>query len=632
MAITEVPKDWQKIFRTSKNLHNDKNFISFEAFQPPSINYLQEMYNNTPPYTFSNQRIEGYKFLHPNSEISESINHLYSDDTSTFAQGMNSGIGNFASVVGAISQGGTGSTSGVVYNKPLLWKSASRRRFEIILELFAYNDMDEDIYKPIMFFRKNSYPVRGLSGGDKENFGGKAQEFFKLNKLSVLGLITYPAVFKITGGAFETFQASISTKESKGTKRAQDIWNFYNLINMNVKFNNSTKFFKEGIPMSATVALSFEEVVNIYGDMFESATINVNVKSSDIGTGFDADSISSNAIQTDDIKKFSKDIVTDKTGAYKPKNDINELIYNVTDDVKAHERIIEIEKLTKKITSDTGQKIPGKRDILRNVKDDDAINRNNEIANINEMWGIEIPDTEVKGNNLSVKGGLIGKLQSTQAARTIKNIVPIIQGEVKSAITKIVVNSKLYKKLDTLVNTDPRHYNEVKTILKGHKRGIQDTFDATPFEKNMGKHPNELTTTNISQFFKNQDLHEGESTISTVDISPLGTKLGNHNGESIISTADISSLDKKFDTHKGQEIIPNIDITPLKKKLNKHQAEKTIPTVDVNPLDKKLDKHQDEFTLPNTDISPLKKKVGVKTPMIEHEDDIKNILKKIKNV
>jgi hypothetical protein len=327
-TIIPVPKNWQKIFNLQNNPNAEQDsFITFEAFSPPTLNYFKQVLSGQPAYGFKPMARRGaYKFFIPNNEISETINHSYSNDASTFQTAMNNINTGVQSVTNAWANFLTGSDHGTVFDAPFLWKNAERRKFQIILDLFAYDNLNDDIYTPILFFRKNSYPSRN---------GSK----YGVNLGQVAGLIEYPSVFRIHGSAFETLNAQAGL-------------NYYSLQAMNVKYNNHTKLQKNGIPMSATVSLSFEEVINIYADMFDSLPVRKSVQSYGTGQNAGQGVVSPNSIQGTDIKKI--------VGAITSQNgETSALTNDITFDVPLEdvgERVGEINDLL--IDSTNSQDIP----------------------------------------------------------------------------------------------------------------------------------------------------------------------------------------------------------------------------------------------------------------------------------
>jgi hypothetical protein len=422
--IIPVPRNWQKIFNIGDNPNAEQDsFLKFEAFTPPTINYVRQIGVGDPPYTFKDMISKGgYKFFHPNNQISETINHKYGNDTSTFQTAMNFYNNKAKSVTNAIQQFITGSDHGTVYDAPFLWSSADRRRFTITLDLFAYDNLNDDIYSPIMFFRKFSYPDRTGSTGVK-----------------VLGNIVYPCVFKISGGAFERLSA-ISE------------YQYYTLMNLDVKYNEHTKFFKTGIPMSASLSLTFEEVINIYADMFQ--TIDPEIKI----TNTKAYIPSLEQAQKTDLNKFNKNT---KNGKNKnealPQEHKTEVL--TIDKTNLHYQEIGNGDITG-IVQNAGEK----QDRYYEVKD---INPDN----------TPLEQTSTSPSNLDTLERFA--VQRTQVGQLVKNAIPVLKAEVTSAITNIIQKSAIYKTIDTILNTDPRHFLEVKAITKG-SRNINNDIDRIP--------------------------------------------------------------------------------------------------------------------------------------------------------
>lgn len=267
-----VPDNYQELLRLDipkvneiGEIYEEDLFITFEAFPPPQISYLSTfLQGSTSPYRFAqSSSLGGYRFLHPNQEISERISHSYNADSSTFASAVNNMLDKGVSVVNAWKQFTSTGTEGAIYDAPVIWASTERREFNIVLNLFAYNDVEKDIYGPIRFFRKHSYPRKTGSG---EGAPGILSEIGKR-----LGTIRYPAVFKISGGAFDTLNAN------------NDI-NFFNLTNMTVNFNDTIKFMRRGTPMQAKLSLTFQECLKMYSNWLDPSkmTISINEKVNNI--------------------------------------------------------------------------------------------------------------------------------------------------------------------------------------------------------------------------------------------------------------------------------------------------------------------------------------------------------------
>ncbi len=386
--------------------------------QPPTINYVSQISTGDPPYSF-NQQIDskgGYKFFLPNTPIDETIAHKYTADSSTYATAANKANTWAKSVTSAGIETSSLGTRGAVYDAPLLWTSADRRRFSITLDLFSYDNLNDDIYLPIMFFRKFSYP-------DREGTTG----------IKILGNILYPCVFKITGGAFDRLSA---VKE----------YQYYTLVNMSVKYNSHTSFFKKGIPMSATLILGFEEVINIYADMFQKIETDITIRDTKRYTPTIEEA------QQTSLDKFKKNVKEASPPVYKSlsKDEVNNIInidaYNTT-----------------KVSTKTHLKVDN-GDITEVVADDtEKGNRFYEIKNINPD-NTKMVSTSTSPSNLSTPERFA--LQRTQAVKLLKNAIPTLKAEAISAITNIVQKSAIYKTIDTILNTDPRHYYEVKKITK----------------------------------------------------------------------------------------------------------------------------------------------------------------------
>lgn len=261
-----VPKNWSKIFNIDTALLkpqaiNDM-FISFTAYTSPEVSLKNvgksDVYNTTKVSKVADE----YKFFYPKDNITESINHIYGDNSGKLLESISGIRQKIGGLAGSVLQVSSGATKGSLLEEPFIYTKTERRTFSINLSLFAYDDLDADIYDPIKFFRKFSYPTR-----IKEGEGGTI-----IGKLP--GGIIHPNVFKITGGIFKTNQI-------------ED--NFCILNDMNVDYNTDIKFLKEGYPMQANLTLNFTELNQMYADKFDDKKINVRITDVELaqGTGLD---------------------------------------------------------------------------------------------------------------------------------------------------------------------------------------------------------------------------------------------------------------------------------------------------------------------------------------------------------
>lgn len=302
MGINYVPKNWNKLLRLNLNsgfnditgeftspsvssgvlgtegtIKEDDLFLHFQVYPHPKIKYEDRYIKGQLPYEFSNSPIdsESYKFLHPNSDLHERIVHTYNSDNTTFASAMGRITDLINSVVSANVSAFNRGTKASVYDVPVMWSNTERREFTININLFVYDDIEKDVYEPIRWFRKHSYPTLNQAKDIKDS--GKFIENAKSNIEQVslasrLGIIDMPHVFRISGGAFKTLQ-SVSR------------YNYYNLVNINIDYNDKGKFFIQGFPMFATLQLTFQEAIKMYSDMFDGKQldiIKINIKENEI--------------------------------------------------------------------------------------------------------------------------------------------------------------------------------------------------------------------------------------------------------------------------------------------------------------------------------------------------------------
>lgn len=233
-----VPRNWASMLGIDNTISPnaaDEMFINFTSYKPAKITWKSVLKSQMLDLEGSS-RIESYSFFYPKDNIQEQIKHTYSDNASKLAEAKQ-GITNLVS--GAVKVV-TGGTSGALAEEPFLYTNTERRNFSINLPLFGYDDLEEDIYKPIRFFRKYSYPRKE-------------------------GIIQYPHMFKITGGLFNTNQSPDS---------------FYMLEDFQIDYSPDVKFLIGGFPVQANLTLGFTELTMRFANDFDEEPINVKVTQS----------------------------------------------------------------------------------------------------------------------------------------------------------------------------------------------------------------------------------------------------------------------------------------------------------------------------------------------------------------
>lgn len=245
-STTFIPDNWAVMLGINKtkyekdsnsNSFEEDMFLSFTCYQCPIASFIN--LSVTDAYEMSNmQKLGTYKFLHPSGSLQEKIKHTY-DNGSLLYQAW-SGLVNTAGGVLNSLVSATSTQRGIILEKPEFYSESERRTFNITLNLFGYNNLKNDIYGAINFFRNNSYP---------ERYKGTAY-------------IEYPSVFKISGGAFNTNQSSHT---------------YFRLKDMDITYNDKQPYFKGGLPIQATLSLQFQELGQMFYDSFVEGKVSVSI-------------------------------------------------------------------------------------------------------------------------------------------------------------------------------------------------------------------------------------------------------------------------------------------------------------------------------------------------------------------
>jgi len=251
-----IPKNWAKMFNIDKEENIDNMFLIFRTYPAPVLAVENIGRDNMYSFPDKANALEQYNFFYPKDNISEKIDHVYSENNSAVIESLTRTRQAIGGKLGAAVQISTAGRQGVLHEEPFLYSKTERRSFSINLMLIAYSDLEEDIYGPIKFFRNNSYPTRLTGTGITTNIAGGQR----------LGRIQNPNIFRISGGLFNTNQVNDS---------------FYILNNINVDYNTDIKFLKEGYPMQAMLTLDFTELVQMYADKFRAVEAKINVKLED---------------------------------------------------------------------------------------------------------------------------------------------------------------------------------------------------------------------------------------------------------------------------------------------------------------------------------------------------------------
>lgn len=356
MAITKVvPKSWSSMLGidTAKNPNAiNELFLTISVYAAPKIKITNTGKEDMYEFSSAENKVAEYKFYYPKDNIQEDIKHVFVDNTSKLQEIFNDARGTAAAGINLAAQVSSSSTQGALMEEPFIYAKSERRSFSLNLALVAYSDLDADIYDPIRFFRKYSYPRKGRG----------------------VGHIHYPHIFRLDGGPFRTNQASDS---------------FYVLEDISISYHDDIKMLKGGHPMQANLTLGFTELVMMYADKFDERPVNVK------------------------ITETAREKGSGLGGA----------------DIPDYQGIEDMTKPSSNAIPKDAEKVGG--NILDAAKD-------------------TIEDT----------------IKSTRVYNMVSNAKDIIYSEAKTAITEQIKESSLYQKYQTLLESDPRHLDEVRRILR----------------------------------------------------------------------------------------------------------------------------------------------------------------------
>jgi len=413
MATRYYPKNWAKMFGidTSINQNTDNLFMTVEAFTTPSIRYFDlHSWGTESPYDFAacqpakgpdGNPADTWKIWWPKESLKESVRHDYSENSSSFDTAMNDIKENVASVVKAPAHIMNKSTGSLVYDAPMVWSKTPRRDFSMVIHLLAYDDMDSDVYDLLKFFRNNSYSTRT---GNKFN------------------MVDYPSVFKITGGVWNIIQNPECP--------------YYTLRMVDITYGEQVQFLKGGLPMSATLNLTFTESNVIFKDMFDKKRVNISVKG--LTDGSNAAGEADEKAQRQTIRKIQRKFGSNN-GDY-PVNLGNGMVDGAdTDPFNAQrETMFDMQKgiVRAKGFVPLASPVPEKK------------------------------AQSASGTAPSPYAAVLKTIAKQLLVRAAQNAKNIIIAQVKSKITELIQKSKLYKKITSVTDIDPRHRVEVKSKMK----------------------------------------------------------------------------------------------------------------------------------------------------------------------
>lgn len=252
MAETEkkqnfiTPVNWMTMFDVGGGESSSffqKNFITFTAYDPPNINYVAT--SSRDAMQPSGNRKDSYSFYYPKNSIKEDTTHAFSANEGLLADTLKSGLGIAKealigiNVVGAVTGTGKGlRTTGILSDEATYFTHTEKRKFSIILDLYSTSNTQEDIYRPLLFFKKYSHAISVIDKGPD--------------------IIRFPSTFTITGGVFSN-PAVMPHVKGSGLP--------FHLVlkNISVEYNTDVQFLDSlGYPLQARLALDFEEIKTLF--------------------------------------------------------------------------------------------------------------------------------------------------------------------------------------------------------------------------------------------------------------------------------------------------------------------------------------------------------------------------------
>lgn len=248
MSIKVTPSQWMNIFPGAKDRADyfENNFIRINAHESFYVNYFAT--STVDAYKISPNILDTYYFYYPKNSIREEINHNYGDGEGTALELIRKGTG-FLSEIGKTITVGAGvlkggqNNIGVLVETPTYFLHTDKRRFDIILDLYDTGNIEQDVYNPILFFKKYSHARLGERFADTYN-------------------MVFPSTFTIYGGIFSNTAVAQITQERRHLV----------LKNMTVEYNSELQGVnKDGFPVHAHLTLSFEELKSNFSQHWSDA-------------------------------------------------------------------------------------------------------------------------------------------------------------------------------------------------------------------------------------------------------------------------------------------------------------------------------------------------------------------------
>ena len=156
------PKNWNQYFEGSEDVAKfvPNNFITFTTFVDPIINYST---TSTQESIRPGRQSDSFSFFFPRTSVSEDVKHNYNNDQGFVAEILNKlkdievGIARGIEHVGNIVDGSNrpGGSHKILIEEPTYFSNTERRVFNLTLDLYDFGNIQEDIYNPILFFKKH---------------------------------------------------------------------------------------------------------------------------------------------------------------------------------------------------------------------------------------------------------------------------------------------------------------------------------------------------------------------------------------------------------------------------------------------------------------------------------------------
>lgn len=248
-----TPKNYGDLFPSAKTdsvSFFEKNFITFKAYSSPSINYLA---TSTQGANRPGKLLEEFSFFYPKDSIREQVTHNYGALEGGYADLLKLGKSTeiqFAKGLTAAKNIISKGSRVILDEEPAYFLHTNKRRFDIILDLYTTTNTQEDVYEPVLFFKRNSHAVNP-------------------NTLGNITVVSQPGTFRIVGGLFN-HPAMRPVADSRG---------HLVLIDMTIEYNPDIKFIDSlGLPVQARLSLTFEELQSLFGSDWSGGQLKTSVE------------------------------------------------------------------------------------------------------------------------------------------------------------------------------------------------------------------------------------------------------------------------------------------------------------------------------------------------------------------